>query len=75
MVGRLCCDSDGKLNAKSVILEGSRETSGGRHIQLDLSAIERYSLFPGQVGNLFWIMLLVFSGHFLYLMGSCDTYR
>ena len=49
MVGRLCCDSDGKLNAKSVMLEGSRETSGGRRIQLDLSAIERYSLFPGQV--------------------------
>ncbi|KAI0214931.1 DNA polymerase alpha subunit B [Lamellibrachia satsuma] len=49
VVGRLCCDSDGKLNAKSVILEGSRETSGGRHIQLDLSAIERYSLFPGQI--------------------------
>ncbi|KAK2168708.1 hypothetical protein NP493_1223g00005 [Ridgeia piscesae] len=49
VVGRLCCDSDGKLNAKSIVLEGSRETSGGRHIQLDLSAIERYSLFPGQI--------------------------
>ena len=49
MIGRVCCDSDGKLNAKSIVLEGSRETSGGQHIQLDMSAIERYSLFPGQV--------------------------
>jgi DNA polymerase alpha subunit B len=49
VVGRVCCDSNGKLNAKSVLLAGSRSTSGGRHIPLEVSALPRYSLFPGQV--------------------------
>ena len=47
--GRVCCDSVGKLNAKSVVLEGSRESSGGQRIPLDLSEAKNYSLFPGQV--------------------------
>ncbi|XP_064602750.1 DNA polymerase alpha subunit B-like [Liolophura sinensis] len=47
--GRICCDSQGKLNAKSVVLEGSRETSAGRCIPIDLSELKEYSLFPGQV--------------------------
>ena len=49
VVGRVCCDSNGKLNAKSVVLEGSRDTSAGRHIPVDLSGVPNYSLFPGQV--------------------------
>ncbi|XP_064622329.1 DNA polymerase alpha subunit B-like [Lineus longissimus] len=49
VVGRIGCDSLGKLNAKSVILEGSRETSGGRHIPVDLSEIQQFSLFTGQI--------------------------
>lgn len=49
LVGRVCCDSLGKMNAKSVILEGSRDTSAGRFIPLDLSDLKQYSLFPGQV--------------------------
>ncbi|XP_062576171.1 DNA polymerase alpha subunit B-like, partial [Saccostrea cucullata] len=49
LVGRICCDSLGKLNAKSVILEGSRETSAGCFIPLDLTDLKQYSLFPGQV--------------------------
>ncbi|XP_061164256.1 DNA polymerase alpha subunit B-like [Saccostrea echinata] len=49
LVGRICCDSLGKLNAKSVILEGSRDTSAGCFIHLDLSDLKQYSLFPGQV--------------------------
>ena len=49
VVGRICCDSNGKLNAKSVLLEGSRETSAGRHIPVDLTNLPQYSLFPGQV--------------------------
>ncbi|XP_048732444.1 DNA polymerase alpha subunit B-like [Ostrea edulis] len=49
LVGRICCDSLGKLNAKSVILEGSRDTSAGRYIPLDLSDLKQYSLFPGQI--------------------------
>ena len=31
------------------MLEGSRETSSGKQILLDLSAVQQYSLFPGQV--------------------------
>lgn len=49
LVGRICCDSLGKMNAKSVILEGSRDTSAGRSVPLDLSDLKQYSLFPGQV--------------------------
>ena len=49
MVGRVCCDTVGRLNAKSVILEGSRLTSAGKTIPLDLCEIQQYSLFPGQV--------------------------
>jgi len=47
--GRVCCDSVGRLNAKSVVLEGSRETSAGQRIPLDLSEVKNYSLFPGQI--------------------------
>lgn len=49
LVGRICCDSLGKMNAKSVILEGSRDTSAGRSVPLDLSDLKQYSLFPGQI--------------------------
>lgn len=35
--GRVCCDSsEGKMNDKSVLLEGSKRESAGRRIQLDL---------------------------------------
>ena len=49
MVGRICCDSNGKMNSKSVLLEGSRDTSSGKTIPLDLSQLSSYSLFPGQI--------------------------
>ena len=49
VAGRICCDSNGKLNAKSVILEGSRDTSMGKCIPLDLTELKQYSMFPGQV--------------------------
>ncbi|ESP02897.1 hypothetical protein LOTGIDRAFT_110777 [Lottia gigantea] len=47
--GRVCCDSIGKLNKKSVVLEGSRDTSAGRVIPLELNFLSEYSLFPGQI--------------------------
>ncbi|XP_005112449.1 DNA polymerase alpha subunit B [Aplysia californica] len=47
--GRVCCDSIGKLNKQSVLLEGSRETSAGKCISLDLTDLKQFSLFPGQV--------------------------
>uniref|UniRef100_A0A6A7FX89 DNA polymerase alpha subunit B n=2 Tax=Hirondellea gigas TaxID=1518452 RepID=A0A6A7FX89_9CRUS len=48
-IGRVCCDSVGKLNSASVLLEGSRELSAAAVTRLDLSNIELYALFPGQV--------------------------
>eukprot|EP00051_Salpingoeca_urceolata_P011206 m.138387 g.138387 ORF g.138387 m.138387 type:complete len:594 (+) comp17028_c0_seq4:157-1938(+) len=51
IVGRVCCDAAGKarLNAQSVMLEGSRDTSNGARVQLDLSAVRDFSVFPGQI--------------------------
>lgn len=48
-VGRVCCDSVGRLNAASVLLEGSRELAGAAVLKLDLSNVSDYALFPGQV--------------------------
>ncbi|KAK3736833.1 hypothetical protein RRG08_000583 [Elysia crispata] len=47
--GRICCDSIGRLNNQSVLLEGSRDSSAGKSISLDLSELKQYSLFPGQI--------------------------
>ncbi|XP_040826879.1 DNA polymerase alpha subunit B [Ochotona curzoniae] len=49
LLGQIGCDSNGKLNSKSVILEGDREHSSGAQIPVDLSELKEYSLFPGQV--------------------------
>ncbi|BFZ07624.1 hypothetical protein BsWGS_10663 [Bradybaena similaris] len=49
VAGRVCCDSVGRLNSQSVQLEGSRETSAGKCISLDLTDLHNYSLFPGQI--------------------------
>lgn len=49
VIGRICCDSNGKLNPQSVILEGSQELSSGQRIKLDLSELRQFALFPGQV--------------------------
>lgn len=48
VLGQICCDSNGKLNAHSVLLEAGPE-QGGQQIPVDLSELEEYSLFPGQV--------------------------
>lgn len=49
MLGQIGCDSNGKLNSKSVVLEGDREHSSGMQVPVDLSELKEYSLFPGQV--------------------------
>ncbi|XP_068280890.1 DNA polymerase alpha subunit B [Nyctibius grandis] len=49
VLGQIGCDSNGKLNAKSVVLEGDREHSSGGQVPLDLSELKEYSLFPGQI--------------------------
>ena len=49
-IGRICCEgAEGKLNAKSVMLEGSLALCNGRRIRLDLSHISDFALFPGQI--------------------------
>ncbi|KAI5069353.1 hypothetical protein GOP47_0015654 [Adiantum capillus-veneris] len=49
VVGMVCCDGEGHLNDKSVLLQGSVEYSSGHRVRLDLNMLERFSLFPGQV--------------------------
>jgi DNA polymerase alpha subunit B len=44
-VGRVCCDCNGRLNAKSLIIEGVT----GKSVPMDISQVENFSLFPGQV--------------------------
>jgi len=48
-IGRVQCDSEGRLNSNSVVLHGSLDSSSGISIPLDLSQATSYSLFPGQV--------------------------
>lgn len=50
MLGQVCCDSNGKLNAQSVLLEAGPE-QGGQQVPVDLSELKEYSLFPGQVSR------------------------
>ncbi|TKY47740.1 DNA polymerase alpha subunit B [Spatholobus suberectus] len=48
-VGMICCDGEGRLNEKSVMLQSSIEHSGGECVRLDLQRLSHYSIFPGQV--------------------------
>ncbi|CAL9048189.1 unnamed protein product [Musa banksii] len=48
-VGMVCCDGEGHLNEKSILMQGSTELSGGRRVRLDLQKLAHFSLFPGQV--------------------------
>ncbi|KAF7667628.1 hypothetical protein LDENG_00054650 [Lucifuga dentata] len=48
VLGQVCCDGNGKLNAQSVLLEAGPE-QGGQQVPVDLSELREYSLFPGQV--------------------------
>ncbi|KAK7136079.1 hypothetical protein R3I94_014664 [Phoxinus phoxinus] len=48
VLGQVCCDSNGKLNAQSVLLEAGQE-QGGRQVPVDVSELKEFSLFPGQV--------------------------
>ncbi|CAG8579660.1 16824_t:CDS:10 [Dentiscutata erythropus] len=46
-VGRIWCDSEGKLNSESVLLE-TLPDFGGNWIKLSLEKLSTFSLFPGQ---------------------------
>ena len=60
VVGRVCCDGNGRLNANSLLLEGSIETSSGRQVPLDVSNLPQFSLFPGQVSHVVVQFVLLF---------------
>ena len=52
VVGRIVTESEagtGRINAKSILLEGSRATSNGHRVRLDVSRLGQYALFPGQI--------------------------
>ncbi|CAL4911022.1 unnamed protein product [Urochloa decumbens] len=48
-VGVVTCDGEGRLNEKSILLQGSVEHSRGERVRLDLKDLDQFSLFPGQV--------------------------
>ena len=48
-MGRICCDSDGKLNSKSIVLQGSQDICLGRSIPLEAVNVSENPLFPGQI--------------------------
>mmetsp|Transcript_48981 Transcript_48981/g.118616 ORF Transcript_48981/g.118616 Transcript_48981/m.118616 type:complete len:817 (-) Transcript_48981:55-2505(-) len=59
-IGRVCNEAhEGRLNETSIVLEGSRSTSGGARINVDIKQFKEdgnttpnhdgYSLFPGQI--------------------------
>ncbi|KAK8923482.1 hypothetical protein KSP39_PZI019429 [Platanthera zijinensis] len=47
-VGMICCDGEGRLNEKSIMLQGSVEHSGGQRVRVDIEKLHQFSLFPGQ---------------------------
>uniref|UniRef100_A0A8C4R083 DNA polymerase alpha subunit B n=1 Tax=Eptatretus burgeri TaxID=7764 RepID=A0A8C4R083_EPTBU len=49
VLGQICCDGNGKLNHQSLLLEGNVDISAGLTVPLNISDVNEYSLFPGQV--------------------------
>lgn len=47
--GRICCEGEGRLNSSSVLLEGCADLNKGAAISLNLTKLQSYSVFPGQV--------------------------
>ncbi|KAG8493090.1 hypothetical protein CXB51_010645 [Gossypium anomalum] len=48
-VGMICCDGEGHLNDKSILLQSSVEHSRGQRVRLELNKLSHFSVFPGQV--------------------------
>lgn len=48
--GRICYNEmEGKPNEDNLILEGTIGLTRGQSVRLDISRLQKYSLFPGQV--------------------------
>ncbi|KAL2903578.1 DNA polymerase alpha subunit B [Bienertia sinuspersici] len=69
-VGMICCDGEGRLNEKSVLLQSSVEHSGGEHVRLEIGKLNQYSIFPGQVVGIFGTNP---SGHCLVALKLVDA--
>lgn len=67
VVGRIVCDSEGALNPASVMLEGCEDYSRGARVQLDLSRLPHYRIFPGQVGGVA-VTLVQHLTHCIYVL-------
>lgn len=48
-VGMICCEEEGRLKEKPVLLQTSVEHSGGQRVRLDLQKLDQFSIFPGQM--------------------------
>ncbi|KZV39969.1 DNA polymerase alpha subunit B-like [Dorcoceras hygrometricum] len=48
-VGMICCEEEGRLKEKPVLLQSSVEHSGGQRVRLDFQKLNQFSVFPGQV--------------------------
>ncbi|XP_009127568.1 DNA polymerase alpha subunit B [Brassica rapa] len=48
-VGMICCDGEGVLNDKSILLQSSAERTSGQRVPLDLNRLNQFSIFPGQI--------------------------
>ncbi|GJJ78996.1 DNA polymerase alpha subunit B [Entomortierella parvispora] len=50
VIGRICADTDeGKANEQSLVLETSRSLGYGDRVRLDVTEIQGFSFFPGQI--------------------------
>lgn len=50
LCGRIVCESlEGKLNERSIMLEGSKATSNCAKVQLNISSCPQVAAFPGQI--------------------------
>ncbi|CAH0551259.1 unnamed protein product [Brassicogethes aeneus] len=47
--GRIIPDSDGKINAQSILLEGTQQLNMAHTVTLNINKVQKYALFPGQV--------------------------
>ncbi|XAR64436.1 DNA-directed DNA polymerase [Bertholletia excelsa] len=48
-VGMICCEEEGRLKEKPILLQSSVEHSGGQRVRLDLQKLNQFSIFPGQI--------------------------
>lgn len=47
--GRVCSETDARLNDKSLVLETTRQVGNGCRVALNVDKVPAFSMFPGQV--------------------------